>query len=77
MGESVLHCKTQRGLDKHILTLIGKLLATTTDPVIHTLLQFIDDLGTADIKWDGKIFKQADASFGRVGTLPSLVCEVS
>jgi ABC-type transporter Mla MlaB component len=77
MGESILHYKTQWGLNNHILILIGELLATTTDPAIHTILQSIDHSGTADIKWDSKILKQADASFGRAGTLPSLVCEVS
>jgi hypothetical protein len=46
------------------------------DPTIQSLLQSIDYPGTAEIKSDGRTFKQADASFGLAGTLPSLVCEV-
>jgi hypothetical protein len=77
MGESVLHYKVQIGLRDHIKNHIAKLLATANDPTIRDALRSVDEPGTANIKSDGKMFKQADVSFGQAGTLPSLVCEVS
>lgn len=77
MGESVLHYKVQIGLRDYIKNYIAKLLATAKDPTIRDLLRSVDESGTANIKFDGKIFKQGDGSFGQAGTLPSLVCEVS
>ncbi|KAK4034167.1 hypothetical protein C8A01DRAFT_49404 [Parachaetomium inaequale] len=77
IGESVLHYKVQIGLRDYIKNHIAKLLAIANDPTIRDSLRSIDEPGTANIKSDGKIFKQADVSFGQAGTLPSLVCEVS
>jgi hypothetical protein len=45
--------------------------------MIRNKLRSIDEPGTANIEFDGKLLKQADVSFGEAGTLPSLVCEVS
>jgi hypothetical protein len=72
-----LHFKVQIGLRDHIRNHIHKLLATANDAMIRDSLRSIDEPGTANIKSDGKLFKQADVSFGHAGTLPSLVCEVS
>ncbi|KAK3896504.1 hypothetical protein C8A05DRAFT_48452 [Staphylotrichum tortipilum] len=77
MGESTLHYQVQRRLRNYINSRIAQLLAMTNDARIRDLLRSIEELGTADIKYESKICKQPDASFGQAGTLPSLVCEVS
>lgn len=44
---------------------------------IFRAIQSVKHRGTANIKQEAKLWKQADGSFGVVNTLPSLVCEVS
>jgi len=77
MGESRLHFKVQIGLRDHIKNQIVKWRATANDARIRDLFSSIDEPGTAVIKYEGKIYKQPDVSFGREDDLPSLVCEVS
>ncbi len=77
MGESRLHSKVQIGVRDYIKNNIAKLLATENDARIRDFLRSIDEPGTAVIKYESKIYKQPDVSFGQAGTLPSLVCEVS
>ncbi len=77
MSESRLHFKVQIGLRDHIKNHILRWLATANDTRIQDLFRSIDEPGTAVIKYERKIHKQPDVSFGQVGTLPSLVCEVS
>jgi len=77
MGESTLHYQVQRGLRDYIRSCIAKSLATANDARIRDLLRSIRELGTADIKYESKICKQPDGSFGQADTLPSLVYEVS
>lgn len=77
MGESLLHYKVQSGLRDYVKNYIAKLLATANDPIIRDSLRSVHESGTANIKSDGRLLKQADISFGQAGTLPSLVCEVS
>ena len=77
MGESTLHSKVQNGLRDYIKNQILKWRATANDARIRDLFKSIDEPGTADIKYESKIRKQPDGSFGQAGTLPSLVFEVS
>ncbi len=77
MGESTLHVKVQNGLRDYIKNQILKWRATAIDTRIRDLFRSIDEPGTADIKYESKIRKQPDGSFGQAGTLPSLVFEVS
>ena len=77
MGESTFHDQVQAGLRDRINNCIAKLLATTNDAIIRNSLRSVEEQGTANIKSDGKLFKQADVSFGPTGSLPTLVCKVS
>jgi hypothetical protein len=80
MPESLLHYKVQSGLRDYIKNRIAKLLATTNDAIIRDSLRSVLEQGSVDITSDGKLFKQADVSFGPfgpVGSLRTLVCEVS
>ena len=77
MGESTLHSKVQNGLRDYIKNQILKWRAIANDARIRDLFRSIDEPGTADIKYESKIRKQPDGSFGQAGTLPSLVFEVS
>ncbi|KAK3305047.1 uncharacterized protein B0T15DRAFT_567150 [Chaetomium strumarium] len=52
-----------------------QLLVATEDTTIRDLIRSAKEQGTASIKDENKLRKQADFSFGQVGTLPSLVCE--
>ena len=64
MSESRLHSKVQIGLRDHIKNRILKWLATANDARIRDLFRSIDEPGTADIKYESKIRKQPDGSFG-------------
>lgn len=77
MGESELHYPVQAGIRRYIEDRLAELVALTTTDEIHHLIRSIKGRGTFRIEYKSKLCKQADISFGRVGTLPSLVCEVS
>ncbi len=79
MGESELHYQVKAGIRRYIEDRLAELvtLATMDDPEIRRLIRSIKERGTVLIKYESKIRKQADVSFGQAGTLPSLVCEVS
>lgn len=77
MGESTLHFRVQSGLRDHIKNQILKWRATADDARVRDLFRSIDEPGTASIKYESKMRKQPDGSFGLAGTLPSLVFEVS
>lgn len=77
MGESNLHLLVQMGLRDYIKHHIWKLLAAPKDAGIQDFLDLIGESGTADIEYEDKIYKQPDGAFGPLGTLPSLVCEIS
>ncbi|KAK4151054.1 hypothetical protein C8A00DRAFT_45679 [Chaetomidium leptoderma] len=74
-GESEFQYRVQAGLRDYINNQLAELLATTDDPPIRQLIRSINESGTFLEKYDGKLCKQADVSFGLVGPLPSLVCE--
>jgi hypothetical protein len=79
MGESEFHYQVQAGLRRYIENRIAELsaLATIDDPEIHSLIRSVKERGTFLMEYGDKICKQADVSFGPVGSLASLVCEVS
>ncbi|KAH6618257.1 hypothetical protein B0J18DRAFT_436945 [Chaetomium sp. MPI-SDFR-AT-0129] len=64
MGESTLHFKVEIGLRDDIKDQILTWLDTTDDKRVQDLFKAIDEHGTATIKYDSKIHKQADVSFG-------------
>ncbi len=77
MSESRLHSNVQIGLRDHIKNHILKWRTKANDARIRDLFKSIAEPGTAVIKYERKIHKQPDVSFGQADTLPSLVCEVS
>ncbi|KAL2129245.1 hypothetical protein VTI74DRAFT_8014 [Chaetomium olivicolor] len=79
MGESEFHYQVGAGVRRYIENRIAEsyALATIHDPEIRRLMKSIKERGTFLMKYGDKLCKQADISFGPVGSLPSLVCEVS
>lgn len=77
MSESPFHYQVQAGLRKYLEASLGKLHANTKDPAIRNQIRLVKEQGTTRIKVDRKLLKQADISFGPVGSLPALACEVS
>ncbi|EAQ89067.1 predicted protein [Chaetomium globosum CBS 148.51] len=75
MSESPFHYQVQAGLRDYLKASLGKLYTNTKDPTIRNLIRLVAEQGTAQIWVDGKLLKQADVSFGPVGSLPALACE--
>jgi hypothetical protein len=76
MSESILHAKAYNGLRDYLKRCIEGFI-DAKDPRFSAPLKFVDDYGPASIKVENKLLKAPDASFGKIGALPSLLCEVS
>ncbi len=77
MGESEFHYQVQAGLRDYLKDGIAEFLGATEDPTLRQRFRSFRERGTFLIKYENKLCKQPDVSFGHAGTLPSLVCEVS
>ncbi|KAK3307709.1 uncharacterized protein B0T15DRAFT_502176 [Chaetomium strumarium] len=65
VGESPLHYQVQTGLRDYLKASLMKLLVATEDTTIRDLIRSTKEQGTASIKYENKLFKQADVSFGQ------------
>jgi hypothetical protein len=74
--ESPFHYQVQAGLRDYLKDCLAKLLVAMDDTEIRQLIRSAKEQGTASIKYENKLCKQADVSFGQAGTLPSLVSGV-
>ncbi|KAH6614503.1 hypothetical protein B0J18DRAFT_403984 [Chaetomium sp. MPI-SDFR-AT-0129] len=61
MAESPFHYQVHAGLRDDLKASIKKSIAQTKDPAIRELIGLVVEQGTADIRVDGKLFKQADS----------------
>ncbi|KAK3293638.1 uncharacterized protein B0H64DRAFT_434780 [Chaetomium fimeti] len=68
--------KVQAGLRYFLQNRLNGLVADMADPAMHHLARRIKARGTFLMRYEDKICKQADLSFGLAGHLPSLVCEI-
>jgi hypothetical protein len=77
MPESPLHAEFQAAICEDLRVSLGELFAVTNDAAIRRLIKSFKDRGTASIKIEGKLDKQADISFAQAGNLPLFVAEIS
>ncbi|KAH6640621.1 hypothetical protein F5144DRAFT_609588 [Chaetomium tenue] len=77
MSESVVHGEAKIELEQYLEKCLADAWSPTNEDKILRAIQSVIPQGTTDIKYEAKLWKQPDVSFGVVHTLPSLVCEVS
>ncbi|KAK4155045.1 hypothetical protein C8A00DRAFT_42278 [Chaetomidium leptoderma] len=65
MDETTFHYQVQAGLRDYLRYSLAELLVATDDTQISQLIRSIWERGTADIKYENKLCKQADVSFGQ------------
>lgn len=74
--ETELQYKVQASIRGSIQKCLNDMVADMDDSAIRQLIEGIKEGGASLMKYEGKIYKQADVSFGRLDCLPSLVCEI-
>lgn len=78
--ETEIQYQLQAGIRGFFRKYLNELIANTRDPEIRELTERIGEKSASPrtdlIKYEGKICKQADVSFGLPGCLPSVVCEI-
>jgi hypothetical protein len=77
MDESPIHHHVKMRLRDRIKACLARSLVDTEDAAVRQLIRPIEDYSTIPVMYEDKLFRQADIAFGQIGTLPSLVCEVS
>jgi hypothetical protein len=77
MPESPLHARFKAAICEDLRVSLAELFAVTSNATIRQLIESIGEHGTASIKLEGKLHKQADISFAQAGNLPLFVAEIS
>jgi hypothetical protein len=75
--ESLLHAEFQAIVREDLEISLAEVFADTDNATIRRLIKSIRQCGTASIKIEGKLHKQADFAFAQRGDIPLFVAEIS